>query len=384
MSEITLPERFSEYADSRRKGFLKVMELKEAGKQIVGYFCTYTPLEILDAAGLISVSLCGSSNEEFQTVNRDLPRNLCPLIKSSYGQAMEDQCPYAYFSDLIVGETTCDGKKKMYDLLGRKKEMYVLQLPQGVDREYARTLWRREIRRFYTYIQERFHVDITQEDLKQAIRRRNQLREGKNRLQELQRLDPPPMGGFELFQCLESLDYTLELPQALEAVEHMVEQAQSEYARGQRVIPPGTKRLLLTGCPIGGVAAKVLPTVERNGGNVVCFENCNGVKATRFQIPTERPDLLDTLADHYLSIGCSVLSPNQNRLDAFPGLLQEFQVDGVIELTLQACHPYMVEARAIRKLCGSLGVPYLSLETDFADLDQGQIETRVAAFIEML
>lgn len=384
MSEITLPERFSEYADSRRKGFLKVMERKEAGKQIAGYFCTYTPLEILDAAGLLSVSLCGSSNEEFLTVDRDLPRNLCPLIKSSYGQAMEDKCPYAYFSDLIVGETTCDGKKKMYDFLGRKKEMYVLQLPQGTDRDYARTLWRREIRRFYEYIQERFHVTITREDLEQAICCRNRLREGKNRLQELQRLDPAPLKGSELFQCLESLDYTLEISQALEAVEQMYQQAQAAYTAGQRVTAPGTKRLLLTGCPIGGVAAKVLPAIERNGGNVVCFENCNGVKATRFQIPTDAPDLLDALADHYLSIGCSVLSPNQSRLNAFPNLLQEFHVDGVVELTLQACHPYMVEARAIRKLCGSLEMPYLALETDFADLDRGQIDTRVAAFIEML
>ena len=134
MEEWKLPERFEAYAEGRKAGFLKMKAAKEAGYKVAGFFCTFTPLEVLDAAGLLCVSLCGMSNETIPAAETVLPKNLCPLIKSSYGFAITDTCPYTYWADLIVGETTCDGKKKMYDLLGQRKPMYILQLPQGIDR----------------------------------------------------------------------------------------------------------------------------------------------------------------------------------------------------------------------------------------------------------
>ncbi len=77
------------------------------------FFCTYTPIELIHAAGAVAVSLCGTSDEPIHYAERHLPKNLCPLIKSSYGFAISEQCPYFYFADLLVGgETTCDGKKK--------------------------------------------------------------------------------------------------------------------------------------------------------------------------------------------------------------------------------------------------------------------------------
>ncbi len=80
---VSLPERFEEFANARRNGFLKVMELKESGQTICGTFCQYTPTEILRAAGLYEVSLCGKSNEPIPAAETRLPANLCPLIKSS-------------------------------------------------------------------------------------------------------------------------------------------------------------------------------------------------------------------------------------------------------------------------------------------------------------
>ena len=105
MEELKLPERFEEYSEGRKAGFLKMKAAKESGRKVAGYFCTYTPLEVLDAAGMLSVSLCGMSNETIPAAETVLPKNLCPLIKSSYGFAITDKCPYTYWSDLIVGET---------------------------------------------------------------------------------------------------------------------------------------------------------------------------------------------------------------------------------------------------------------------------------------
>ena len=173
-----LPPRFAEYNEARQKGFLTVKKVKEDGGRVAGIFCTFTPLEILDAAGFLSVSLCGMSGETIPAAEAHLPRNLCPLIKSSYGFALTDKCPYTYFSDLIVGETTCDGKKKMYELLGRLKPVYTLHLPQGLD-GCALENWTAELRRFIAFLEERFGVSVTDKALREAARARNQEQIGR-------------------------------------------------------------------------------------------------------------------------------------------------------------------------------------------------------------
>ncbi|WP_302718187.1 2-hydroxyacyl-CoA dehydratase family protein, partial [uncultured Senegalimassilia sp.] len=77
-----------------------------------GYLCSYSPLELVDAAGAGAVGLCGMNNETIPDAETVLPKNLCPLIKGTYGFALTNKCPFTYFSDMILGETTCDGKKK--------------------------------------------------------------------------------------------------------------------------------------------------------------------------------------------------------------------------------------------------------------------------------
>ncbi|SCB73433.1 2-hydroxyglutaryl-CoA dehydratase, D-component [Kosakonia oryziphila] len=70
-------------------------------------------------AGAVVVSLCSTNNEAIEEAEKDLPRNLCPLIKSSYGFGKTDKCPYFYFSDLVVGETTCDGYRRFIAVRAR-------------------------------------------------------------------------------------------------------------------------------------------------------------------------------------------------------------------------------------------------------------------------
>ncbi len=106
---LKLPENFENYADARKAGFLKMKDLKEAGKKVVGIYCTFVPTELVEAAGGATVTLCASSEEPIPAAENHLPRNLCPLIKASYGFALQDTSPYFYFSDFNVGETTCDG-----------------------------------------------------------------------------------------------------------------------------------------------------------------------------------------------------------------------------------------------------------------------------------
>ena len=179
---IKLPENFESFEEARKEGFLKIRDLKEQGVNVVGVFCTYTPAELIQAAGAVPVSLCGVNDLDIPFAERDLPKNLCPLIKSSYGSAVSQKCPYFYFSDMIVGETTCDGKKKMYEMLGEYKKTHIMNLPQGQKGQHSFDYWKAEMKLLREELEKTFDIDITDEMIGTAIREKKCGKKGSFRL----------------------------------------------------------------------------------------------------------------------------------------------------------------------------------------------------------
>ncbi|MCR5576572.1 MAG: 2-hydroxyacyl-CoA dehydratase family protein [Oscillospiraceae bacterium] len=378
-----LPEQFSAFGEARQKGFLTVKSVKEAGGMVAGVFCTFTPLEILDAAGFLPVSLCGMSDEVIPAAEAHLPRNLCPLIKSSYGFAVSQKCPYTYFADLIVGETTCDGKKKMYELLGKLKRTYILHLPQGEDPN-ALESWTKELRRFIAYLEDTFSLRITDEALREAAHMRNRERQKRMRLMELMKLDPPPMRGEQLASVLDGAGFLFEAASREAKLDSLAEEVSTQYVAGERPVSASDKRILVTGCPIGGVLKKAVGLIERSGGTAVCFENCSGIKAAWQMVDADAPDIVRAIAARYLEIGCAVMTPNAKRFALLERLVDEYRIDGVVEVELQFCTPYLIEAHPVREWARGRELPYLGLETDYSQSDAGQLSTRLEAFLERL
>ncbi|MDR2946136.1 MAG: 2-hydroxyacyl-CoA dehydratase family protein [Candidatus Adiutrix sp.] len=378
-----LPEIFESFGEARKNGFLSMKALKDKGVGVVGTFCTYTPLEVFMAAGLVPVGLCSTSDETVAEAEKTLPRNLCPLIKASYGFAVTDKCPYMYFSDLVVGENTCDGKKKMYELLGKIKNVHVMDLPQTQNKAASKKLWKDEIVTLKEKTEECFGVKISDDDLRRAIRDKNRERALLKEFYELSKAVPPPMTGLQQLQLLFGAQYKFDHGQKLAELRQTIDNIKASYAQGQRPVEAKAKRIILTGCPMGGVTEKVTKAIEESGGVVAAYENCTGAKQIDRQA-REDGDPYEALAEHYLAIGCSVMTPNPNRLELLERLCREFQADGVVEMVLQACHTYAVETHTIRDFLSARGVPFLSLETDYSSGDIGQLKTRAAAFLEML
>ena len=377
-----LPEVFEEFAEQRKNSFLAVKELKDKGVPVIGSYCTYFPQEIAMAMGAASVSLCSTSDETIADAEKELPKNLCPLIKSSYGFAKTDKCPFFYFSDVVVGETTCDGKKKMYEYMAEFKDVFIMELP-NTQREEALALWKNEIIRFKEYLEKKFDVTITEDDIRRAIKINNEGRRALKRLYEVMKNEPTPITGYDLFKVLYGSTFKFDRSQIPGEVNALVDKIEKEYAEGK--MQPKKPRILITGCPLGGATEKGIKAVEENGGIVVTYENCSGAKAIDKEVDETNPDVYDALARRYLNIGCSVMTPNPNRLELLGRLIDEYKVDGVVEMTLQACHTYNVEAFGIRKFVNEQKkIPYINVETDYSQADIGQLGTRIAAFIEML
>lgn len=379
-----LPDIFNEFSEARREGFIKIKNLKEEGKRIVGTFCAFTPCEIMMAADAIPVSLCGMSEEPVSDAERDLPRNLCPLIKSSYGFAITQKCPYFYFSDIIVGETTCDGKKKMYEYLSKIKPMHVMQLPQTVDHERSMEIWRGEMLALKKALENQFGVKISEEKIKESIKLKNEERKILREFYELAKLCPPPMTGLEMLQVLYGTDFSVDKHKQNNDIKALIEEIKNKYNKGERKVSEKAPRILITGCPMGGATEKIIKIIEESGGVVVCFENCSGIKS-KYSLVDEDKDVYDALAERYLNIGCSCMAPNDNRIDLLSNLIDEYKIDGVLDMILQACHTYNVETKRIRDfVTNEKGIPYTSIETDYSQSDIGQLKTRISAFIEML
>lgn len=379
-----LPRTFEEFNEQRKASFIHVKDFKQAGNRLVGFLCSYTPLEIIDAAGASSVALCGTSDEVIPEAEKVLPANLCPLIKSTYGFAYSEKCPFTYFSDMIVGETTCDGKKKMYELLSELKETHILHLPQGRDRAYESDGWYEECRLLLERLEKLYGITITNEDLRAAAARRNRLREAQLSMFELQALEPPAMTGVELMSTMFAGTFSFDIVSYTKKIEETVAARKSAYEAGERPVPADAKRILITGCPVGGVINKIGRTIETNGGVIVCMDDCSGERTARMMVDENAPDILRAISDRYLDINCSVMTPNDGRMENTLAMCEKYHVDGIVENVLTACHTFNVESARMQKAVEGAGIPYLKIETDYSAGDQGQIDTRIAAFIETL
>lgn len=379
-----LPEIFNDFSDSRKKGFITIKNLKDSGKNVVGTFCTFVPWEIINASGAAAVSLCSKSDETIESAEKHLPRNLCPLIKSSYGFALTDKCPYFYFSDLIIGETTCDGKKKMYEYLGTFKNVHVMQLPQTPDGDDSYKLWKNQLLLLKKRLEKEFNVIITEQKLRDSIKLRNKERLALKEFYELCKMCPPPVTGMELLKVLNGASFKWDKESLINDLHKTVSEIKNKYTNGEKKVSKDAKRILVTGCPMGEATEKIVHAIEDNGGVVVCYEDCSGIKEL-YSLVDETKDPIDALTEKYLKIGCSCMSPNDNRINLLSKLIDDYKIDGVVDVILQACHTYSVESYGIKKFINEKKkVPYIAVETDYSRADVGQIKTRIAAFIEML
>ncbi|SHH28945.1 Benzoyl-CoA reductase/2-hydroxyglutaryl-CoA dehydratase subunit, BcrC/BadD/HgdB [Thermosyntropha lipolytica DSM 11003] len=371
-----------DFSSIREVNLMRIKEGKEKGLKVVGIYCTYCPQELILAAGAIPVGLCGTKEDPIAAAEEVLPRNLCPLIKSSYGFAATDTCPFFHFSDVIIGETTCDGKKKMFEIMNEIKPVHVMQLPYLKDSPAGFALWVEELRRLRAFLEETFAVKIKDEDIWAAIDRINAETIAAKEICDLNQMDIPPLSGIELLTVTWSRSFTTDKEEVTEMMSQLKERILQDEERKKKGKPRA--RILLTGCPVGLGTEKVIRITEELGAAVVAMENCTGYKTLELLADKEYDDPIVALAHKYIKIPCSCMSPNSYRLDLISRMIDDFRVDAVIDLTWQACHTYNIEAYEIEKLVKGKGLPYLHLESDYSSSDLETIKIRVEALLEMI
>lgn len=371
--------------DEVKTDFALELEMaKDEGKKVVGCLCSYFPREVAWAAGAITVGLCGTTEGPIEAAEQVLPADQCPMVKATYGRAINNTCPIFPLADVIVGETTCDGRKKMYELLGREKTMHVMDLPQKPKDYEALAHWIGEVRKLKSFLENELETEITDEKLKEAIEQGNKERALLKEIHQCRKENPVPIMGLDLVALSTSMSYSTDRFEYMKKLESVLEELKRRIREKEFACSPKRPRILWTGLGNSLGCDKVLSLVEECGGVVVCQEGCGGVTRLDDQIDTEI-DPIAAIAERYLNVTCSCMTPNNMRFRQIDRLITEYNIQGVIDLTWQSCHAFNIESYRVGEVVKEKhGLPFLHVVTDYSQSDVGQLKVRVEGFLEQV
>lgn len=380
--EPLVNDRFAGEATKRTLSYLQAQ--REKGKNIVGIYCGYAPLEVIRAMGAAPAVLCAFANKTIEAAEMVLPANLCPLIKSSYGFLKTDTCPFFAISEAIIGETTCDGKKKMFELIADLKPLHVMDLPQLPDQQEALENWTVMIKKLKGFLEKTFDTKIDDADVEKEIQATNEKNRLMNKIFEFAALTPSPVSWLEFYD-LTYLGQAATTEDMLGILNDCVPKLEKRVSEGIYHGEMNSPRVLVTGCPVGGDATKVFKIIEEAGGVIVVLDSCTGMKPYASLIAENTLDPYRALSRRYLDLPCSCMTPNSRRLSELDRMIVTFKPDVVIDVVLHACHSYNIESHKIKEhVTSKYRMPFLKIETDYSQSDIGQIRTRVEALLEMV
>lgn len=356
---------------------------QQEGRKIAGVYCIYAPDELIRAAGIVPVSLCGKKQAPIKDAERELPASLCPLIKSSYGYAVTDTCPFFRFADILVAETTCDGKKKMYELMGKLKPLHLMQLPHTQKGSAPLQYWLEGLRELERFLTACSGIRVTEERLRQEIVLQNKIRQALRKVCILVADRRSPLSASERLAIQESKSFAVSPERYLARLTALGAELEASLNRPGLPHHDGP-RLLLTGCPVGNGSDKVIKIAESLGARVACMENCSGLKGMTLPVD-ETGDPYEAIARRYLAVPCTCMTPNPGRPESIREMVETFQADAIVDLTWLGCHTYNAEATTLGRFVEEqLEMPYLHIETDYSESDEEQLRTRIEAFIELV
>lgn len=363
----------------------ELIEAQKNGKKVFGSFCIFVPDEVIFAADAIATGLCGGSQFWVPGGEKVLPTNTCPLIKASVGARLDRTCPFFRIADMYVGETTCDGKKKAWEILKEDVPMYVMDLPQMKRRKDYKA-WAEEITALKDKVEEFTGNKVDAEKLAASIKLINDKRRALQRLSDFRKNKNIPISGKDVL-LISQIAFYDDPTRFTQMTNTLCDELDKRVEEGISVFPKGTKRILLAGTPLAIPNWKLHNIVETTGGAVVCEEMCTGTRYFENLVDEDRDTFegqVEALAERYMNINCACFTPNEARIDDIKRLVKEYDIDGVIDVNLKFCNLYDTEGFLVERALKEAGIPVLGIETDYTDADAQQLRTRIGAFIEML
>jgi bzd-type benzoyl-CoA reductase N subunit len=349
---------------------------KNTGNKIVGYLCSYTPEEIIFAAGASPLRLFGASGP-ITFADAHLQSYCCSLVRGSLDNALAGRLD---FLDGAVFPHTCDSIQRLSDIwrLNVSNCFHIdAVLPVKLNTESARFYMARIIAKFRRDLEEKLGTEITDEKLQGAIGLYNEIRRGLKRLYELRSQNPSVLGGSDLHAVVKSA-MVMERNEFLKALNGLIGEIESSEATAFN-----GKRLVLT----GGICSQpdIYGMIENAGAAVVWDDLCTGSRY--FESTTaETGDPETAIAERYYE---RIICPAKHHGIRERGRhLVEAAVEcnaaGVIFLLLKFCDPHAFDYPYIKSMLDSVGIPGLLIDIEDQPAGSEGLRTRLETFIEMI
>ncbi|MDO8931664.1 MAG: double-cubane-cluster-containing anaerobic reductase [Rhodocyclaceae bacterium] len=382
------PAAMQYFYDLFRRVYIQGEPLPHSGK-LIGTTCIQVPDELIYALGATPVRLCNGSYHYDQVGADFMPAKSCSLVKATLGMLhSEAPVPRIGKPDLVVNPTTCDQKKKasaMIEDMGHA--VYNLELPSVKESEEARLYWQRSVRQFAQKLREVTGRKLTRKNLKAAMARTGQAQAAFRRLHDFRKASPALMLGKDVFLITNAFFFD-DIERWTDAVEKLNTELAQRQADGYQAAQRKAPRILFTGSPPVFPNLKLPLLIEEAGGVVVADETCSANRMLYDMTAVDEwllNDMVDSLADRYLKpCTCPIFTRNDDRKRRLLELARSFAVDGVVYQAFAGCQVYEMEQKSVAAALNAAGIPMLYIETDYSPDDQGQLSTRIEAFLESI
>ncbi len=353
-------------------------DYKGKGGKIVGIFCSYVPEELVAAAGMVPFRMRAVGSTKTTLGDTWFSSFNCSYARHIFDLALEEKFT---FLDGIVFINACDHIRRMYDnwqaALDYPSFIHFIAVPHKKD-EGAVKWYREELEIFKKKLEEHFQVAISDEALWEAIRTSNRIRRSLSKIYEMRKNDSPPVTGAEMLSIIMA-GTALPKDQFL-----MMLDALGKELPGRRVYSSNAPRLMIqSGCL---EEIEHLELIESHGAALVEDSLCFGRRYFDKEVDETLENPLDALAERYMNhLSCPRISDDfRNRIEHTKNAVKQYRLEGVICERLKFCDLWGGEAFILKNELKKIGLPMLYLERELYAGSEGQLKTRVQAFMERI
>jgi len=367
--------------------YQELKKFKDAGGKVIGVFCIQVPDELIYAAGAVPLRLSCGFYDTISPAEEIIPKNTCPLIKSSVGFNLLKINPLFELCDLLIIPTTCDGKKKMIDVLSNYTTVWPLTLPDDKDNPESRDFWVEQIKMLKSKLEKFTSHSITKDGLKNQIQRMHKRTSLVRKIFDIRKDKKIVITGRDFYTVMQVAFFD-DIDRWMSRVEVLVQELINNQKSNITMMPDSTPRIHITGSSLVWPNMKLLHIIEELNAVIVSDDVCS--IGQYYYNPAELDDwsmkaMLDAIADKYLLPAiCPIFVHSDDRIDRVLELVEQFKADGVIYHILRLCQVFDYEFSKVYRVLEKKNIPILKAETEYSEEDAGQIKTRVEAFIEMI
>jgi benzoyl-CoA reductase subunit C len=365
---------------------LRAKELKKEGKKMIGYICSFVPLEIISASGCIPFRVRGNIHEPITKGDTLLETIVCPYYRSCFDLSVKQK--YDFLSGMVIPHG-CDSMVRSYSAWSYSlpySYFHFINIPT-VCGESSSEFFQAELNTFRKSLEKFAGKAITNDDLARTIRIYNENRDKVRALYEFRKADPPLISGTELTMVL-----TVGSSLPIGEFNTLLDQVLAEIGKRKKSHLNKGPRIFIDGACLDNI--ELIKLVEELGGNVVADTICNGAR-DYFPRTDEGGDPINALAHRYLDKVNCPKTYRENKTGTFEGDIasrfndigayaKEFKVDGAILYVYKYCDPFGFEVPARKAYYQSIHIPLLHLEDVYSAGTISQLRTRIQAFLEMI